>query len=366
MLRNEIVDILYYISNYLPINEILPSRILQSSKRNVIDTCTDITTLSMLVSLSPNILKALERDEKSNDKTKIDFLILSKAARLRQAELVYEKLRDKTDKKSIIKEIKDGFDEVGYPSSAKSAKLYVDSVAECLSQGFLPVSINTLRYDNDRSFQELLIISFSEKVANEERFEFQFKNHSTFKAPAINAFKSVKKLFPDEQSEILENLKIAIRLRDYPGGYIDKGYDERADSIGLALATAIYFNFHLYCASSDRQESMRKLFEEELLNVAFTGEITDGGKIGSVGGLNQKIEAAECMGMKRVFYPDENIEEAIKHAKEVSIIPVKTHEQTITLVRYGQYLEKAKEDKKLPLIKERGFAEIIKSLTLIQ
>src|SRR3990167_4945840 len=159
MLRNEIVDILYYISNYLPINEILPSRILQSSKRNVIDTCTDITTLSMLVSLSPNILKALERDEKSNDKTKIDFLILSKAARLRQAELVYEKLRDKTDRKSIIKEIKDGFDEVGYPNSAKSAKAYVDSIAECLSQGFLPISVNALRYGKSKGFQELLIIS---------------------------------------------------------------------------------------------------------------------------------------------------------------------------------------------------------------
>lgn len=364
MLRKEIEDILHYISNNLPINGILPSKILQSNNRNIIDTCHDITTLSMLIALSPDILKALEKDKgmrrESKDRARIDFLVLSQLARIRQAELVYERLRDKTNKKSIVKEIKDGFDEVGYPKSATNAKLYVKSVEECLLQVFLPISVNALRYDNYKGFQDLLIISFSEKMINEERFDFQFAKHDAFKIPAINAFKSVKNIFPDEQSKILENLKITVRLRDFAGAYIDDGYDESADSIGLAMAIAIYFNFHLYCTSAERREGMRRLFEKELKNVAFTGEIKDGGEIGSVGGISRKMEAAENMEMKRVFCPAAN-EDKIK-SESLSLVPVKSLEQTVIFLRYGQYLERIREEdkSKLPLIKERGFDEIVK------
>jgi len=274
--------------------------------------------------------------------------------------LVYKKLKAKTDKKTIIKEIKKGLDVACQSGAASSAKAYVESVSSCLSQGFLPLPINALRYHNDMGFQELLIVSFSNKKVNEDKFEFQFDDHKTFRQPALRALEAVNKLLNAEHKKIFESLKLIVRLGDYPGGYTDKGHDGTTDSIGLALAIAIYFNFQLYLEKNNKKKlkQLRTVFEQELENIAFTGEITNEGKIKPISGIEQKVKAAENMGMKRIFCPVENKKNTV--SESLSVIPVSNLEQANTLVRYGQYLEKIRDDKtKLPefLIEERGFAK---------
>lgn len=360
MLQEEIEDILSYISNCWPLCHILPSRVLQASKRNIIDTCTNITTLSMLIELLPRVLEALEIDKtiehKSKEKTKRDFFVISQIARLRRAELVYKKFQARYDKKAIIKEIKGELSKAAQPDPASSAKAYVESISSCLSQGFLPLPINALRYDdNDKGFQELLIVSFLNKKTNEDKIEFQFNDHEAFKLPSLRALEAVEKLLTEEQREILKSLKLVVRLRDYQGGYIDGGHHGTTDSIGLAMAVAIYFNFQLYFVKNNKGKlrQLRILFEKELENIALTGEIDDKGTITAISGIKQKVKAAENMEMKRVFCPAANKNEI--QSESLSIIPINTLEQAIALVRYGQYLKKATEAT-LPCFVESSFS----------
>ena len=182
---------------------------------------------------------------------------------------------------------------------------------------------------------------FQIKKTDEDKIEFQFKDHEAFKQPSLRALEAVKKLLTEEQRTIFKNLKLVVRLRDYPGGYIDEGHHGTTDSIGLAMAVAIYFNFQLYLVRNNKNKlkQLRGVFEQELENIAFTGEIDDKGAITAISGIEQKVKAAENMETKKVFCPAANKNEV--QSESLSIIPVNNLEQVIALIRYGQYLEKA-------------------------
>ena len=62
--------------------------------------------------------------------------------------------------------------------------------------------------------------------------------------------------------------------------------------------------------------------------IAMTGEVSLQGKVKPIGGLPEKLMAAQRAGVKKVFIPKENVEDLDDVAKEVrdqlQIIPV-TH-----------------------------------------
>ncbi len=64
------------------------------------------------------------------------------------------------------------------------------------------------------------------------------------------------------------------------------------------------------------------LFNEPVnSNVAMTGEITIHGEVFPVGGVTEKILAAQEAGVKRVFIPQENMQNLYK-TYDVEVIPV--------------------------------------------
>jgi len=76
------------------------------------------------------------------------------------------------------------------------------------------------------------------------------------------------------------------------------------------------------------------------LKIAGTGSITDNGEVGRIGGISQKIVAADKSGVEIFFAPNElgsptsNYQEALKTAKEINsdmnIVPVDTFEDALT------------------------------------
>lgn len=363
----------YVVNNKRPHHDILLEKFDRELNQDILRKSNDLALLTTFIIIA----EYLPLFENASTTIRQNAIYLSHISRLRRAELVYKKLKAKTDKKSIIKEIKEGFNKAGHIDLTSAAKLYVGSVSSCLSQGFLPIPINALRYDNDSGFQELLIVSFSTKKTNEDKIEFQFAGHEAFKQPSSRALEAVNKLFTEEQRRILESLKLIVRLRDYPGGYIDQGHHGTTDSIGLAMAVAIYFNFQLYLARKNKNKlrQLRTVFEQELESIAFTGEIDDEGAITAISGIKQKVKAAENMEMKRVFCPVNNEAEAEKVRNEIKrdyeknrvqdgtgnikeslpVIPINSLEQVIALVRYGQYLKKATKAT-LPCFVESSFS----------
>jgi len=62
--------------------------------------------------------------------------------------------------------------------------------------------------------------------------------------------------------------------------------------------------------------------------IAMTGEITLEGKVNAIGGLPEKLMAAQRAGVEKVFIPEENVDDLRDVAEEVKekleIVPVKT------------------------------------------
>lgn len=113
----------------------------------------------------------------------------------------------------------------------------------------------------------------------------------------------VKALFP-EQSELFEKHDIHIHV---PAGAVPKD----GPSAGITLTTAL--------ASLVSGNAVSPEF-------AMTGEVSLRGVVMPIGGLPEKLMAAERAGIKKVFIPEENVRDLDDVAKEVKekleIIPV--------------------------------------------
>jgi PDZ domain-containing protein len=72
--------------------------------------------------------------------------------------------------------------------------------------------------------------------------------------------------------------------------------------------------------------------------VAGTGTIDVSGDVGAIGGAKQKIIAANNAGAKYFFVPDvkENRDPAMAHRGNVTVVPVKTLHQALSLLRHLQ------------------------------
>jgi ATP-dependent Lon protease len=116
------------------------------------------------------------------------------------------------------------------------------------------------------------------------------------------------------QGEFWSNMDIHLHI---PEGAIPKD----GPSAGITLATAII------SALSGRQ--VRR-------DVAMTGEITLRGSVLAIGGLNEKMLAAQRNGIRRVIIPAENVKELKELPaplrKGMDIVPVRTIEEVLDLV----------------------------------
>ncbi|MCR4398457.1 MAG: hypothetical protein NUV93_05790, partial [Firmicutes bacterium] len=77
------------------------------------------------------------------------------------------------------------------------------------------------------------------------------------------------------------------------------------------------------------------------MRVAGTGTIAPGGDVGPVGGVTQKVVAAERAGMQVFFTPRENAGEATAAARKIRIVPVSSLEEAVDyLLRAGGTLNR--------------------------
>ncbi|SES74332.1 YlbL family protein [Anaerobranca gottschalkii] len=69
------------------------------------------------------------------------------------------------------------------------------------------------------------------------------------------------------------------------------------------------------------------------LSIAGTGEIRWDGTIGPIGGMKQKVFAAEKKGADLLFCPVENYPEAKRYAKKIEVIPVSSLEEVLDYLK---------------------------------
>jgi len=123
------------------------------------------------------------------------------------------------------------------------------------------------------------------------------------KESARIAISLVKSIFP-EQAQILEDHDLHIHV---PAGAVPKD----GPSAGITLTTAL-----------------SSLLTGKIVDphVAMTGEVSLRGAVTPIGGLPEKLMAAQRAGITKVFIPEENVQDLKDVAKEVldkiEIIPV--------------------------------------------
>ena len=124
----------------------------------------------------------------------------------------------------------------------------------------------------------------------------------------------VKSMFPDK-AELFENNDLHVHV---PAGAVPKD----GPSAGITLTTAL-----------------ASLVTKTPVNpeVAMTGEVSLRGVVMPIGGLPEKLMAAQRAGVKTVFIPEENVDDLMDVAEEVKqalkIIPV--HYVTDVLEQVG-------------------------------
>lgn len=75
-------------------------------------------------------------------------------------------------------------------------------------------------------------------------------------------------------------------------------------------------------------------------NVAMTGELSIRGKVCPVGGVYEKVRAAQEAGIKKVFIPKDNMQDILKNI-EIEIVPVEDIEEIISNLFEKDVIEKA-------------------------
>ncbi len=133
------------------------------------------------------------------------------------------------------------------------------------------------------------------------------------KESAQIAVSLVKSMYPDK-AKLFEENDLHIHV---PEGAVPKD----GPSAGITMTTAI--------ASLVTDQSVKPSF-------AMTGEVSLRGIVSAIGGLPEKLMAAERAGVKQVFIPEENVQDLIDVAEEVKesleITPVNKVEDVLKAV----------------------------------
>jgi PDZ domain-containing protein len=66
--------------------------------------------------------------------------------------------------------------------------------------------------------------------------------------------------------------------------------------------------------------------------IAGTGTISPDGAVGPIGGVEQKVAAAEMAGAEYFFAPADNYADALKAARRIKVIKVETVEQAVAFL----------------------------------
>ena len=82
-------------------------------------------------------------------------------------------------------------------------------------------------------------------------------------------------------------------------------------------------------------EIMNQLLPQDLTGgkkIAGTGTIDLDGKVGRIGGVKQKIIAAEKAGAEYFFVPEGNMEEALTAARDINLVPVSSLQDALSVL----------------------------------
>ncbi|MGD0006433.1 MAG: S16 family serine protease, partial [Anaerolineaceae bacterium] len=66
--------------------------------------------------------------------------------------------------------------------------------------------------------------------------------------------------------------------------------------------------------------------------IAGTGTISPDGSVGPIGGVEQKVAAAEMAGAEYFFAPADNYADALKAARRIKVIKIETVEQAVAFL----------------------------------
>ncbi len=154
------------------------------------------------------------------------------------------------------------------------------------------------------SIIEIEAVAFNAEKAGKGQLRFNETAGSMTRDSFFNAASVVRKI----TGESLKNYDIHVNL--IGGGNID------GPSAGIAILMAII-------------SAIKKIPLKQ--NIAMTGEVSIQGKIKSVGGLKEKVYAADQASMKRVIIPETNSNQ-VKENTEIDIIPISSINQALEIL----------------------------------
>lgn len=234
---------------------------------------------------------------------------------------------------SKISAIEVAYKKAGIPIHYDFQGVYVLNVVENMpAAGKLEPGDRIFKVDDleFKSSQEFIDYVSKESAGDKIALTFMRKNEE-------NEVEVQVERFPENENKV----GVGIGLVDDKEIQVNPSVEVKTDDIGGPSA-GLMFSLEIY----------NQLTEEDLTRgyeIAGTGTITPDGKVGPIGGIEQKIVAADKAGADIFFAPNEegekdsNYRAAVKTAEDIKtkmkIVPVDTFEEAVA------YLEKLKPKK---------------------
>ncbi len=227
--------------------------------------------------------------------------------------------------------IKVAYEKAGKNFSYKYLGVYVLDVhedmpaADVLKAGDQIIQVDNLRFESSRQFMDYI----ATKKAG-DKIQIVYKREETKKRATI-----ALKPFKDRPNQV----GLGISLDDYTRVTTDPVVSINSEQIGGPSA-GLMFSLEIY--NQLTKGDLTKGYQ-----IAGTGTMDEAGKVGPIGGIGQKIVAADKSGADIFFAPNENgstrsnYQDALIAAKDIDtkmkIVPVDSFEQAV------EYLEQLKK-----------------------
>lgn len=255
-------------------------------------------------------LESIRSEEESDEEYNVRQLYLMTSSKLSAVEVAYKR--------------------AGIPIDYEYRGVYILSVMENMpAEGRLLPGDRIFAVDGNefKSSEEFMEYVSGKKEG--DKITLTFERHDKVSKTSVEV-----QTFPDNE----EKLGIGIGLVDDKEIKATPAIEINTEDIGGPSA-GLMFSLEIY----------NQLTETDLTKgykIAGTGTISPDGKVGRIGGIQQKIVAADHSGAEIFFAPSEkiggesNYEEAVKTAKDIGtdmkIVPVETFEEAV------RYLENVK------------------------
>ena len=228
--------------------------------------------------------------------------------------------------------IKVAYEKAGKEISYKYLGVYVLDVhedmpaAKVLKAGDQIIQIDNLHFDSSQQFIDYV----TTKKAG-EKVQIVYKREETEKRATI-----ALQPFKERPNQV----GLGISLDDYTRITTDPMVSINSEQIGGPSA-GLMFSLEIY--NQLTQGDLTKGYQ-----IAGTGTIDEGGKVGPIGGIGQKVVAADHSGADIFFAPNENgaahsnYQDALVAAKDIDtkmkIVPIDSFDEAVN------YLEKLKQE----------------------